>query len=245
MTGGRLDVAAGAARHAGLFLDKFLPGEDGKGKEALVQALKTMAGADLATRPYRLAFDRWKSRWEKRENVVFVSGTVRGRLVTGLGAETVMENGLRLHFTYGTPVIPGSTLKGVLRAAMPHEHRDAQAKDKRNYEWYLFGDQDHEGAARIEDAWWVPPAGIGKPLALDVLTPHHAAYMRKQGPPTDFDEPVPVQFLTVGAKQKFLFVIEAPTPAWKRYMYGLLKDALLHEGVGAKRSAGYGVVEVS
>jgi len=243
MTGGRLDVAAGAARHAGLFLDKFLPGEGGKGKVGLADALKAMADANRASRPYQLAFDRWKSHWNERDNVVCIPGSVRGRLVTGLGAESVMENGLRLHFTYGTPVIPGSTLKGVLRKAMPGTHRDAVKEDKRNIEWYLFGDPDHEGAARIEDAWWVPEAG-GGPLALDVLTPHHQAYMQKQGPPTDFDEPVPVQFLTVGAKQKFLFVIEAPTPAWKKYMHGLLKDALAREGVGAKRSAGYGVVEV-
>jgi len=243
MTGGRLEVAAGSARHAGLYLDKFLPGEDRKGKEELVKALKAVAGRSPASKPYRLAFDRWKAQWSGRENVVCVSGTVRGRLVTGLGAESVMENGLRLHFTYGTPLIPGSTLKGVLRKAMPEEHRDAVKADKRNFEWYLFGSPDHEGAARIEDAWW-EPAGAGSPLALDVLTPHHASYMAKQGPPTDFDEPAPVHFLTVGAHQKFLFVIEAPTAVWKKYLYGLLKEALRSEGVGAKRSSGYGVLEI-
>ena len=246
MIGGRLDVAADSARHAGLFLDKFLPGEDERGKGELVSALKEIASVNLATSPYRLAFSRWKSQWSDRDNVVCVSGMVKGRLATGLGAESVVENGLRLHFTYGTPLIPGSGLKGVLRKAMPSAHKDEGRKDgKKNYEWYLFGDEEHEGAVRIEDAWWVPPpTGVGTPLALDVLTPHHSAYMKKQGPPTDFDEPVPVHFLTVGAEQRFLFVIETPTAAWKEYMRGLLKDTLWREGVGAKRSAGYGVVEV-
>jgi CRISPR-associated protein Cmr6 len=209
----------------------------------LVDALKTIAGTNLASKPYRLAFRRWRALWNGRDDVVCVPGTVRGRLVTGLGAESVLENGLRLHFTYGTPVIPGSTLKGVLRKAIPEAHRDAEKQDGRNYEWYLFGDQDHEGAAQIQDAWWMPE-GTGRPLTLDVLTPHHSDYMQRKGPPTDFDEPVPVHFLTVAAKQKFLFVIEAPTVTWKKYMHALLKEALRREGVGAKRSAGYGVVEV-
>ena len=244
MTGWRQSIGADLSRHAGLFLDKFLPTEDGRGKEELVRALKKVADTELASKAYRLAFDRWKAQWSDRENVVCVTGRVRGRLVTGLGAESVMENGLRLHFTYGTPVIPGSGLKGVLRKALPESHKDARKEDRRNIEWYLFGDQDHEGAATFEDAWWVPPAGAGKPLALDVLTPHHSAYMERKGPPTEFDEPVPVHFLTVGAKQEFLFVIEAPTVAWKKYLHELLKDALVREGVGAKRSTGYGVVEV-
>ena len=238
MIGRRFDVPVSAVRHAGLFLDKLLPLDEGKGKEELTLELRRIADSDLATKTYRLAYDRWHSQWKERENVVCVKGTVKGRFVTGLGAESVMENGLRLHFTYGTPVIPGSTLKGVLRKALPKAHRDTCNEDGRNVEWYLFGDQDHEGAVRIEDAWWIP--GNGKPLALDVLTPHHSAYMERRGPPTEFDEPVPVHFLTIGANQQFLFAIEAPTPAWKKYMY----DLLGREGVGAKRSAGYGVMDV-
>jgi CRISPR-associated protein Cmr6 len=245
VTHGRLDISAGSARHAGLFLDKFLPGEESQGKTELVQGLKRIAGANLASRPYQLAFERWRSWWDGVENVVCVPGTVKGRLVTGLGAESVIENGLRLHFTYGTPVIPGSTLKGVLRKAMPPEHLNKRKEGGRNIEWYLFGGDDHEGAACFEDAWWVPSASNEKALALDVLTPHHSDYMAKLGPPTDFDEPPPVHFLTVASMQKFLFIIKAPTAAWKKYLEGLLRDALVREGIGAKRSAGYGIIEVS
>jgi CRISPR-associated protein Cmr6 len=36
-----------------------------------------------------------------------------GRPILGLGIESVLETGLRLHATYGTPLIPGSSLKGL------------------------------------------------------------------------------------------------------------------------------------
>src|SRR5262245_36457035 len=61
--------------------------------------------------------------------------------------------------------------------------------------------------------------------------------MQRKGPPTDFDEPVPVQFLTLHCR--FLFVIEAPNASWKKYLRELLVDALQRNGVGAKRSSGY------
>src|ERR1700680_515711 len=35
------------------------------------------------------------------------------RLIVGLGSENVLETGIRLHHTYGLPVIPGSALKGL------------------------------------------------------------------------------------------------------------------------------------
>jgi CRISPR-associated protein Cmr6 len=165
---------------------------------------------------------------------------VRDRLAIGLGIESVLENGVRLQHTYGTPLIPGSSLKGVLRRGLPAEHRDRPGDDGRNVEWFLFGDTKHEGAALFHDAWWVPDAS--PPLALDVLTPHHQEYLQRQGPPTDFDNPVPVHFLTV--RGRFLFVIEAPNKSWKGYLEALFQDVLVREGIGAKRSAGYGVIDV-
>jgi CRISPR-associated protein Cmr6 len=38
--------------------------------------------------------------------------TVR-RMVIGLGGENVLEAGLSLHHTYGTPLLPGTALKGL------------------------------------------------------------------------------------------------------------------------------------
>lgn len=243
MKGCRFSVAAAEAQHRGLYLDKFLPAKPerrAKGEEdPQADALRALAHAHLDTAVYKLAYRRWSELWRERPEVVCKEGSVRDRMAIGLGSESVLENGLRLQHTYGTPVIPGSSLKGVLRKAMPPEHRDSERKP-RNVEWYLFGGENWPGAARFHDAWWIPEAKA--PLTLDVLTPHHQKYMNRQGPPTDFDEPVPVQFLAV--RGGFLFVIEAPTPSWREYLEGLLKEGLGREGVGAKRSAGYGAIDV-
>jgi CRISPR-associated protein Cmr6 len=246
MTACRLPVTMEQTQHRGLYLDKFLPAKPEPGSKKEQEdpqgaALAALGRARCDGPAYRLAYTRWHDVWKGYpETVVCREGTVRDRLAIGLGIESVLENGVRLQHTYGTPLIPGSSLKGVLRRGLPAEHRDRPGDDGRNVEWFLFGDTKHEGAALFHDAWWVPDAS--PPLALDVLTPHHQEYLQRQGPPTDFDNPVPVHFLTV--RGRFLFVIEAPNKSWKGYLEALFQDVLVREGIGAKRSAGYGVIDV-
>ena len=236
MSAGRLDPEISKIRHAGLYLDKFIPQE----RKSQTAALKALAALQLNVPAYRLAFERWKSHWQTRgSGVLIAEAVVRDRMAIGLGAESVLENGLRLHFTYGTPLIPASSLKGILRRGLPEVHRDGHNPWRPNVEWYLFGDTGRAGQARFYDAWWMPEAQ--SPLVTDVLTPHHQAYMDRKAPPTDFDEPVPVSFLTV--RGTFLFVIETPNESWRNYMKELLKDTLVRDGVGSKRSAGYGTLD--
>lgn len=42
--------------------------------------------------------------------------TAAGRVVIGLGAESVLETSIRLHRVYGFPILPGSALKGLARS---------------------------------------------------------------------------------------------------------------------------------
>ena len=244
MNGCRYTVTPEQAQHKGLFLDKFLPAKVEpvkKGEpEPQREALRALAHARCDSGLYVRAFQRWREYWQAQsETVVCTEGVVRDRMAVGLGAESVLENGVRLQHTYGTPVIPGSTLKGILRRALPPEHRN-QRENERNVEWYLFGGTNWHGEVAFHDAWWIPDEK--PPLALDVLTPHHQKYMDWEGPPTDFDNPVPVPFLCV--RGSFLFVIGAPNASWREYLEDLLKTALARDGVGAKRSSGYGVIDV-
>ena len=96
-----------------------------------------------------------------------------------------------------------------------------------------------KGFVTIYDAWWIPKSGSNG-LALDVLTPHHSKYYvgKSPQPPTDFDDPVPNYFLTVSGD--FLFVIQAPNQSWQTFVEKLLRQVLTENGVGAKRSSGYG-----
>src|SRR5207302_10163433 len=41
---------------------------------------------------------------------------VKGRMIIGLGDESVLETAITLHRTYGVPYIPGSALKGLAAA---------------------------------------------------------------------------------------------------------------------------------
>lgn len=61
--------------------------------------------------------DDWRTRTHSSYTVPEFELTVDYRLVVGFGAEHVLETSLCLHRIYGFPMIPGSALKGVARAA--------------------------------------------------------------------------------------------------------------------------------
>lgn len=225
--GARFLVSSDQSRraHPGLRLDKFMNQDSPE--------WKSLTETRLDDSLYRLAYQRWEQHWSSPEaGRIVLKGRVAGRLAMGLGGESVLEVGIRLSHCYGTPVIPASAIKGVLRA------RIADA----NLQKFLFGAQEGAGFLVFQDAWWVPDSR--PPLAMDVMTVHHPEYYvgEPPRPPTDFDNPNPVQFLSV--RGAFLFVAEFlgddPSGRWQAYVEKLLKDTLEKDGIGGKRSAGYG-----
>jgi CRISPR-associated protein Cmr6 len=228
--------------HANLLLDRYVDPERLQKKENK----ETHSDAEwqrlLNTMPpsaYKLAFNRWKSIISPQSadsaNSSLVrlvrEGQVAGRFVTGLGAESVFEVNIRLHHTYGVPFVPGTGLKGSLRAFMENVLGHFHEAE------FLFGTTESAGFAKFFDAWWVPGSAPASGLALDVISVHHPQYYNGQGAPTDFEQPNPVHFLT--AQGKFLFVLEIPRD-WESYMDKLLAAALASSGVGAKKTSGYG-----
>lgn len=209
--------------NAGLRLDKWM--DQGSPE------FKFLTQRRLDDDAYRLAYQRWERHWSQdAAQRILVKGHVAARLAVGLGGESALEVGLRLNRSYGTPVIPGPAIKGVLRARI---------KDTKLLE-FLFGSQESIGFTVFQDAWWLPENR--PPLVLDIVTVHHPEYYRGERAPTDFDNPNPVPFLSV--QGTFLFVAEFfgedASGRWKGYIEKLLKDTLEKDGVGGKRSAGYG-----
>jgi CRISPR-associated protein Cmr6 len=164
---------------------------------------------------------------------------------------------LTLHHTYGTPLLPGTGLKG-LAAHYCHQvwgvtNREFlfQTKDEPDgktrcghYYEALFGTTEDAGHITFGDAWITPDSLRGS-LVRDVMTPHHAQYYMGKGTeaPTDFDEPTPVPFLSVHGR--FRVAVECDVPdeeggKWRGLALRLLTDALAHWGVGGKTSSGYG-----
>lgn len=154
------------------------------------------------------------------------------RFVTGMGRNHPIENGFAWHHTLGTPYLPGSSLKGVLRAWL-HEN-----EDKRKEEW--FGSLE-VGIGRITLLDMLPTTP--PKLAVDVMTPHYSPYYQKGDTPGDWHGPNPIQFLTVeqGASWQVGVLIRQgdQQPIDANEVKKLLTDAV-EWGAGAKTAVGYG-----
>lgn len=191
---------------------------------------------------YRNAYVRWRDRIEELPSVAFAATfEVDGRMVTGIGAGSVLANSLTMNRLWGMPLIPGSSLKGLashytaskLTAASGGTIDDIQLRD-------LFGDTEWSGCINWLDAWYDPEGRADSPFTLDVVTPHHGTYYRDpaHNPPWDFEDPKPSNFISV--RGRFLVAVAAPDKLWAEAAMNILTRALAEWGIGAKTNAGYG-----
>ena len=177
---------------------------------------------------------------------------IKGRMAIGLGGENVLETGLTLHHTYGTPLIPGTALKGLAshycdQVWGAREHGEGFKRwqkevQEENYHKSIFGTTDDSGHIIFHDAW-ITPETMAKSLQPDVMTPHHGDYYSGEAAPTDFDDPNPVTFLSVVGT--FHIAVSCDVPGkegqnWAKLAFDLLSEALQEWGIGGKTNAGYG-----
>jgi CRISPR-associated protein Cmr6 len=156
------------------------------------------------------------------------------RFITGLGGHSPLEVGFTFHRVYGIPIIAGSSLKGLTLAYAKYglHVEDGELE-------LIFGSQERAGAAIFFDAL---PIGLPQ-LELDVMNPHYPDWYQKQEAPANWQNPIPVFFLTVGKETWFRFAVGSrgkDGEAAKVKACDWLKAALREMGAGAKTSAGYG-----
>jgi len=231
-----------ATTHAGLWLDKYIPGYEmldaGKPEKLLVD---TVAGISTPA-VYEKYYQRWAASL-KQIGVVGKKAHVQGRLSIGLGGESVLETAISLHRTYGVPYIPGSALKGL--AASYARNRLAESNWGKGSKYYpvMFGDTANAGYLTFFDALYVPGTGHNNGQALwpDVITVHHPEYYQGDKPPADWDSPTPIPFLS--ATGDYLIAIGGDV-AWAEKAFEILAWALAEVGIGAKTSSGYGRMEI-
>ena len=266
-----------ALTHPGLYLDKFLflpregeAGEDLKHRHVENTAkiagefreLIGLEGNKEFEQFYEAAFTRWREALAAAGARGFRART-SGKLIVGLGADSVLETSITLHRTYGVPYIPGSALKGLastfghqlyLRNRSDAWYREFKEGATRRGEaqQLLFGDEEREGAIIFYDALPLP---YEWGLYPDVITPHHPGYYQmgeKPFLPADCDEPRPVPFPAAGGVFCFFVRLSATSKAslseekqeaLLELATDLLQAALREEGVGAKSSSGYGRFE--
>jgi CRISPR-associated protein Cmr6 len=195
--------------------------------------------------------------------------SISWRLVIGLGASHPQETSMTLHHIYGIPYIPGSAIKGVTRHWAILKFADNNRKDNEKFEdaikriagalengndlnievdkitfkdlIEIFGTQKQQGKVIFFDAY---PVGEIK-LKIDIMNPHYPEYYSKGQPPADWQNPVPIKFLTI-ENTKFSFYLTSkteddPNKNLLNIAKKLLLEALKDYGIGAKTSLGYGI----
>lgn len=187
---------------------------------------------------------------------------------TGLGMEHPLENGFAFLTPYGLPYLPGSGIKGVVRAAA-FELAKRKFADLDPAGWddpaidALFGRVEdskkdsggRQGALRFWDAYPQPPLR-GELLQVEIMTPHQSHYYAGEQPPHDSGSPNPIPFLAIAPGVGFNFIVECNLPLLRRCApelaqdgrwQGLLRAAFEHAfawlGFGAKTAVGYGAME--
>jgi CRISPR-associated protein Cmr6 len=177
------------------------------------------------------------------------SGKTSGPLTLHLSRASTLENaGICLHPLYGFTYLPGSGLKGLARAFAETiwiENQPAEGKEAaRTAIEDVFGcatkEKARAGSVVFYDAWpesW--PA-----LDIDIVNNHHGKYYEGVDDPGDWDDPVPVYFLSVRPDAVFLFAIGGRRTDTKPELLALaaewLRGGLCRLGAGAKTNAGYG-----
>jgi CRISPR-associated protein Cmr6 len=105
----------------------------------------------------------------------------------------------------------------------------------------IFGTQKQQGKVIFFDAY--PIGEIN--LKIDVMNPHYPEYYSKGQAPTDWQNPIPIKFLTV-ENTKFQFYLAVRGENSNKILEKtkeLCLEALKEHGIGAKTSLGYGIFE--
>lgn len=242
--------------HPGLALDKYVESWNEAGftkdfkwservqRPAVDRVVELSQGC-----PSGLDFAGILARWEHvTAGATKFTGTTVGPLTLHLARASALENaGICLHPLYGFTYFPGSGLKGLARAFateiwLPQQpHRE----EGENTILRIFGsaskDNSAAGTVVFHEAW---PTTWPK-LVTDILNNHHHNYYAKGEPPGDWEDPIPVYFLSLATGQKFRFAVsprldDESIKADVTLAADWLVGGLTTLGVGAKTATGYG-----
>lgn len=170
-----------------------------------------------------------------------------GPFVTGMGLSHPVENGFLWHHTLGVPYLPGSSIKGMVRAWVEHWRQEDTTEIDR-----LFGrDTKHRdgpaaGKLIVFDA--LPVGQVS--LYVEVITPHDGGWRISkkpaENPPADWISPNPIPFLAVSPGATFQFALAPRRGAQDGDLdkaFHCLQEALGWIGAGAKTAVGFGRFE--
>lgn len=191
-------------------------------------------------------YEQWKSLEGFQE--IFLYTTYPG-LLLGMGIEhrlskkEILKFGFSFDHVTGLPYIPGSSLKGMLRACFPGDKKSTiESGEYANYIRDILGKQELDVDALKENIFVGNDVFLGafpiieedgKLLGMDYITPHKD---EKKGPN-------PISFLKIKPNVKFVFGFlisdfEGQVTAEEKLQ--LFETLLLDMGIGAKTNVGFG-----
>lgn len=218
-------------------LDRWPEGDDNSVKHQLIAKIAEIESPIF----YKKALERWQHITSDKERFFTFRADLMNRLYIGATRDNPLEAGVTVSHSYGMPIIPGSSLKGLASAAANYLEQNHRFEIRPEIMHWLFGeggDIGESGALYFHDAWW---SGTGEPFVSEIVTPHHREYYQGAGKPaSDTDSPVPVPQIAV--QGSFYFVIEGDM-SWTPVAAALLQSGLQQWGVGGKKSSGYGRFE--
>lgn len=179
------------------------------------------------------------------------------------GSEEDVKTGLQFDYTSGLPVIPGSSVKGVIRSAFPTIVADAE---KLNYIRSLIADIPKFSALGLEDKDILE---LGNQMFnhgdifADALLVGYGTRMKQHGPVKQvltedyitphtggpLAQPIPIKIVKVAPGVTFAFCFKFnETKIGAKVVSASMKKALCSAilqdlGVGAKTNVGYGVLK--
>lgn len=239
--------------HPGLLIERGYQRDDRnseEGRQAKTAHIRRICAIPPSTF-YHNAYQRWRQATANPLRFGQLELALENRLLIGLTGGGMLETGCAISHSYGMPYIPGSSLKGVVRAHVslsPFRDQHPEVIDE------LFGaeskkeadstENDSDGLSGLvvfHDAWWIPTSA-DKPFVEEVVTSHHLEYYGNEGrvEASDCDSPIPNAQIAV--RGRFLFVLEGEQ-AWRELAEQMLLAALSSRGIGAKTRTGYGIFD--
>lgn len=187
------------------------------------------------------------------------------------GSEEDVKTGLQFDYTSGLPVIPGSSVKGVIRSSFPTIKEDKEQSneadaEKLNYIKSLIADIPEFSALRLEDKDILE---LGNQMFnhgdvfADALLVGYGTRMKQHGPVKQvlaedyitphtggpLAQPIPIKIVKVAPGVTFAFCFKfSETKMGAKVVSASMKKALCAAilqdlGVGAKTNVGYGVLK--
>lgn len=243
-----------AGTNLGLRFDRLGPEFDirnvdrSENKGATIEVLSSFRMRGELRESYQYAFNAWKERMSRREDVLMFDIEAATKVLLGSGNSSGLEVGVQLNKPWGVPFIRGSSLKGLLSSWLARNggevwEREPGTGRKSDAQVELFGgrrrddDTVYAGGADFNDAWLYPYED--RWFEGDIINVHYQKYYAGERFPDGMEDPVPVKMAVLRAGLKFLVTVRCPN-AVQPLVKSAFGRALAENGIGAKTAVGYG-----